>query len=86
MEPCAEHSGLVVEIRSIKDRLSSIEDKQDTTNIKLDAIGEQLNVAKINLETEKVEGKWRQRTSAGVWGVAGGAATYILTKVFGKYL
>jgi hypothetical protein len=86
MTPCAEHSGLVVEIKAIKDRLVSIEDKQDVTNIKLDGIVEQLSVAKIALETEKVESRWRHRTTASVFGVSGGAIGYILTKVFGKYL
>lgn len=86
MEPCAEHSGLVENIKNIKDDVREIKEVQKTTNFKLDTIQEQLSASKIALETEKIEGKWRHRTSTGVWGVAGGVAGYVLTKVFGKYL
>jgi hypothetical protein len=86
MEPCAEHSGIVMCLKTIERDVSEIKEVQKSSNVKLDNIQEQLSASKIALETEKVEGKWRQRANAGVWGTAGGVAGFVLTKIFGKYL
>jgi DNA-directed RNA polymerase alpha subunit len=86
MEPCAEHSGVVMCLKTIERDVAEIKDVQRTSSMKLDDIQEKLTSAKLQLETEKIESQWRQKTSIGIWSMVGGATTYILTKVFGKYL
>lgn len=86
MNHCSEHSGFDQKLKNIDENIKEIKQSQEDTRVDVNFIRQQLSDMKVMHEVERNEVKWRNRTTAGVWGVTGGAATYILTKILGKII
>ncbi len=79
---CPEHSGLVVAIDTLKE---SVKDGFEKMFEKIDAIDTKVSAQTISIATDQIENKWKHRTTALGWGVAGGGGVMGILKALGTW-